>query len=190
MDERRLAAYWQDTGETMVPHLSGHCYDWNVLSGVDRVTRRYIAPYPIVIGFLVFSSLAVVRSTSSLKLVNSSVFLAVALFAASSARPAASELRSFAKSLRKNEILGRGGPWHASSQATNNALSAHGLQRGDKVAYIGDSDEFYWARLAGVQINAEIRQWDASAYSYALATAKLPGSEPSVDIYWASAPEL
>jgi hypothetical protein len=151
---------------------------------------RYIAPYPIVIGLVVFSSLAVVRSTSSLKLVNRSVLLAVALFAASSARPAASELRSFAKSLHKNEILGRGGPWHASSQATSDALSAHGLQRGDKVAYIGESDEFYWARLAGVQVNAEIRQWDASDYSYALASAKLPGLESSVDIYWASAPEL
>ena len=134
---------------------------------------------------------AVVRSASSLRLVDRSVLLAVALFAASSARPAAAELRSFAKSLHKNEILGRGGPWHVSSQAVSDALGAHGLQRGDRVAYIGESEDFYWARLAGIQVNAEIRQWDANYYLYSLVpSTRLPGLEQSVDIYWASSPEL
>jgi hypothetical protein len=158
---------------------------------VVLVEGRYIAPYPIVIGLVAFSCLAVVRSASSLRLVNRSVLLAAVLFAASSVRPAAAELRSFAKSLHKNELLGRGGPWHVSNQAVSDALTAHGLQREDKIAYIGKSEDFYWARLARVQVNAEIRQWDTNYYLYSLVSStRLPGLEHSVDIYWASPPQL
>lgn len=158
---------------------------------VVLVQDRYIAPYPIVIGLVLFSGVAVVRSANSLKLVNVTVLLAAALFAASSARPAAGELLSFAKSLHGNEILGRGGPWHVSSQAVNDALRARGLQRGDRVAYIGESGDFYWARLAGVQVNAEIRQSAPNNSLYALVPhTSVAGLEHSVDIYWASSSEL
>jgi hypothetical protein len=125
-----------------------------------KAGRREVVP--------VFSGLAVARSTPSLKLVNRTVLLTAALFVASWARPA-HELRSFAKSLHEKEILGRGGPWHLSTEDVSDALGAHGLQRGDKVAYIGESEDFYWARLAGVQVNAEIRQWNANYYLYSLA---------------------
>ena len=86
------------------------------------VEGRYIAPYPIVIGLVLFSSVAVVRSAFSLKLVYRTVLLAVAFFAASSTKPAAGELLSFARSLHKDEILGRGGPWHVSTEAVSDAL--------------------------------------------------------------------
>jgi hypothetical protein len=155
------------------------------------VEGRYIAPYPIVLGLIIFSCVAVVRSSGSLKLVNRSVLLAVTLFALSSARPVIAELRSFAKSLHKNEILGRAGPWHVSSQAVSDALKTHGIRRGDKVAYIGKSYDFYWARLAGVQVNAEIRQWDTNDYvDYPVPISRLQDLEASVDMYWASSSEL
>jgi hypothetical protein len=157
---------------------------------VVAVEGRYIAPYPIVIGLVVFSSLAIVRSTVSLKLVNRTVVLTAVLFAASSARPAAGELLSFAKSLHRSEILGRGGPWHTSSEAVSDALRSRGLLRGDRIAYIGESNDFYWARLAGVQVNAEIRQWKGYYYIYSLVPGtSLQGLENSVDIYWASSSE-
>ena len=155
------------------------------------VEGRYIAPYPIVIGLVLFSSVAVAGSASLLKLVNRTVLLAAVLFAASSARPAAGEMLSFARSLHENEILGRGGQWHLSSAAVSDALRAQGLQRGDRVAYIGESGDFYWARLAGLQVNAEIRQWDTSYFVYSLAPkTSVLGLEHSVDIYWASPPAL
>jgi len=67
------------------------------------VQERYVAPYPIVIGLVVFSGVAVARSKDSLKLLYVTVLLAAALFAVSSAKPAAGELLSFAKSLHKNK---------------------------------------------------------------------------------------
>jgi hypothetical protein len=147
---------------------------------VVLVQDRYVAPYPIVIGLVVFSSVAVMRSANSLKLVYVTVLVAAALFAASSARPAAGELLSFARSLHENKILSRGGPWHVSTEAVGDALRARGLQRGDRVAYIGGSGDFYWARLAGLQVNAEIRQGGADN----------SGLNHSVDIYWASPSDL
>jgi hypothetical protein len=155
------------------------------------VQDRYVAPYPIVIGVVVFSGVAVVRSANSLKLVYVTVLLAAALFAASSAKPAAGELVSFAKSLHKNRALGRGGPWHVSTEAVGDALKGHGIQRGDRVAYIGGTGDFYWARLAGVQVNAEIRQAASdSTLNSLVPNASVAGLEPSVDIYWASTSEL
>lgn len=38
------------------------------------------------------------------------------------------------------------------------ALKALGMNKGDKVGYIGESFRFHWARLAGVRVVAEIRQ--------------------------------
>jgi hypothetical protein len=158
---------------------------------VVLVQDRYVAPYPIVIGLVVFSGVAVVRSANSLKLVYVTVLLAAALFAASSARAATGELVSFAKSLHKNKILGRGEPWHVSTQAVSDALRAHGLQRGDRVAYIGGTGDFYWARLAGLQVNAEIRQSASDRILYSLVpNSSVAGLESSVDIYWASSSEL
>lgn len=158
---------------------------------VVLIEGRYIAPFPIVIGLVVFSGVAVVRSASSLKLVNRVVLLAAALFAASLALPAVGELRSFAKSLYKNEMLRSDGPWHLSAEAVSLALRTHGLQTGDRVAYIGESEDFYWARLAGVQVNAEIRQWNTNYYLYSLAPdTSLSRLERSVDIYWTSPPQL
>jgi hypothetical protein len=158
---------------------------------VVLVQDRYIAPYPIVVGLIAFSGVAVVRSVEARKLVNVTVLLAVATFAASSAKPAAAAMLSFKRSLQTSEVLGRGGPWHVSTEAVSNALAAHGVQRGDRVAYIGGSHDFYWARLAGVQVNAEIRQWDLNDSVYSLVPhTTSAGLERSVDIYWASPVEL
>lgn len=154
------------------------------------VESRYIAPYPVVIGLTAFASVGVPGSARSLKLVNRTVLLAVLLSALSAARPAAGELLSFAKSLHKNEMLGQSGPWYVMSEAVSNALRAQGVARGDKVAYIGESGDFYWARLVGVQINAEIWQDDTTAVIYSLVpNGRFLGVEPSVDIYWRSPPE-
>jgi hypothetical protein len=159
---------------------------------VVLVEDRYIAPFPVVIGLVLFSGLAVVRSANSLKLVNMTVLLAAALFAASSAKPAAAELLTFARSLHHHEILGREEPWHLSMEAVSDALKTRGLQRGDQVAYIGEIHDFYWARLAGLQVNAEILQQDSTNYNInkLIPRTSIPGMEPNVDIYWASPPEL
>jgi hypothetical protein len=153
---------------------------------------RYIAPYPIVIGLVAFSGVAVVRSATSVKLVNCAVLLAAASFAVSSARPAAGALLSFAKSLNKDEILSRNGPWHVSSEAVSETLRARGVKPGDRIAYIGQSTDFYWARLAGVEVNAEIRQWGEPSDPWFLSLVpktSVSGLERSVDIYWALSPE-
>ena len=151
------------------------------------IEGRYIAPYPTVIGLVLFSGVAAVRTAESVKLVNRTVLLAVALFAASSAIPVMGALLSFGQSLHGNDILRRNGPWHRSSQAVSEALASNGIQRGDKVAYIGGSDDFYWARLAGVQVNAEIRQWNTNYFLYSLVPGtSLSGLQRSVDMYWAS----
>lgn len=155
------------------------------------VEDRYIAPYPLIIGMVVFSGVAVVRSAASLRLVHVCVLLAAAFFAASSLRAAAGQRHSFAQSLHWNDLLGRGGPWNVTAQAVSDALRTHGLQSGDKVAYIGERDDFYWARLAGVRVNAEIRQWDLDKSIVALAPhGVVEALEPSVDIYWASSPAV
>lgn len=154
------------------------------------IEGRYIAPYPVLIGLVVFSCVAVVRSASSVKLVNVTVLLAAILFAVSSAKPAESEIVWFARSLHPNEILARGGPWHASTQAVSDDLRAHGVQRGDRVAYIGASGDFYWARLAGVRVNAEIRGWGQLDQTvHELVPHSTDQLERSVDVYWASSPE-
>ncbi len=151
------------------------------------VEDRYIAPYPIVIGLVVFSAIAIVKSEHSIRLVKVTVLLAAALFALSSAKAAEGKLLLFGRSLHGKEILGRAEPWHVSTEAVSDALKAHGLQRGDRIAYIGSTGDFYWARLAGMQVNAEIRQWDLSDTVYRLVPyATLAGLEHSVDIYWAS----
>ncbi len=117
--------------------------------------------------------------------------VAAALFAASSAKPAMGELSSFLRSLHWDTIAGRGGPWQSSSAAVSNALKEDGLRRGDRIAYIGESEDFYWARLAGAQVNAEIRQWDTNYYLYSLVPSSVfTGLQPSVDIYWASPSDL
>jgi hypothetical protein len=73
----------------------------------------------------------------------------------------------------------------------SDALRAHGLQRGDRVAYIGGTGDFYWARLAGLQVNAEIRQSASDRILYSLVpNSSVAGLESSVDIYWASSSEL
>ncbi len=158
---------------------------------VVLVQDRYIAPYPIVVGLILFSGVATVRSVEARKLVNVTVLLAAAFFAVSSAKPAAAEFLSFARSMHHEEILGRREPWHVSNQAVSDALKAHGVQRGDKVAYIGRTGDFYWARLAGVQVNAEIRQWDLERTLFAVVPySSVSGLEPSVDIYWSSSSDV
>ncbi len=154
------------------------------------VQDRYIAPYPIVIGLVVFSGVSIVNSTESIKLVNVTVLLAGTLFAVSSAKPAAGALLSFARSLRTNDILSRGSPWHMSSEALCEALWERGIKKGDRVAYIGGLGDFYWARLAGVQVNAEIRQLSVDGPLQALVPpGRAAEFERSVDLYWASPSE-
>ena len=43
------------------------------------------------------------------------------------------------------------------------ALKAVGVNKGDHVAYVGESYRFYWARLAGVKVTAEVRQFGTTS---------------------------
>ncbi len=74
-------------------------------------------------------------------------------------------------------------------------LKENGIQKGSKVAYIGDSYMFYWARLAGVQINTELRQFQTdyppTSYASDSAIARLRSSEfRHVDSFWKSGDSL
>ena len=44
------------------------------------------------------------------------------------------------------------------------SLSAAGIKRGERVALVGDESDLYWARLAGVQVFAQIPLRDAPVY--------------------------
>ena len=158
---------------------------------VVHVEGRFLAPYFIVIGLALFACVAAVRTRLSLRLVSSVVVLAVVFFAASSLKPMKAGALSFVRSLHKDEILGRSESWQVSSVAVSDALKQNGLRNGDRVAYIGESDDFYWARLAGLQVNAEIRQFDTSDFlNFPAWNSVLAGLKNSVDIYWAAPPEL
>jgi hypothetical protein len=158
---------------------------------VVLVEGRYIAPYLVVIGLVAFSGVAVVSSAASLKLVNRTVMVVAALFAVSSAESATGDLLSFVRSLHWKALVGRGGPWQASSAAVSDALREGGLRKGDRIVYIGRSEDFYWARLAGVQVKAEIRQFDTNYYLYSLVPNSVTtGLQRSVDIYWTAPSEV
>ncbi len=75
------------------------------------------------------------------------------------------------------------------------ALKENGLHEGDKVAYIGESFNFYWARLAKVQVNAEVRQFQTegppTSYASDFALARLRSDElRHVDHFWKSGPSI
>lgn len=68
-------------------------------------------------------------------------------------------------------------------------LRAHGIDAGDLIGYVGSGYRFYWARLAGVRIVAEIRQFDpeGETTSWALSPADARTRDafrPHVDLFW------
>ena len=63
-----------------------------------------------------------------------------------------------------------------------------GLREGETVGFIGTLSRFYWARLAGVRIVAEIRQPLASELYWFAPEAQR--YSPDVDLFWAADPSL
>jgi hypothetical protein len=74
------------------------------------------------------------------------------------------------------------------------ALGAAGVRRGDRLAYVGSSTNFYWARLAGARVVAEVRQFTAPTsevwYISAAHAARVQRmTARDVDAFWAATPE-
>lgn len=73
-------------------------------------------------------------------------------------------------------------------------LRRHGIGPGDLVGYIGTGYRFYWARLAGVRVVAEIRQFDpeGETTAWALSPAEARRRDafrPHVDLFWEGWPQ-
>jgi hypothetical protein len=151
------------------------------------VEGRYIAPFPIIIGLVLFSGVAIAGAQISGRVVGRTVILMTVLSAVSYIVPAAWDVAGFTRSLHKGRLFGCGGPWQTSSETVAKALAERGIRPGDRIAFIGVSEDFYWARLADVRVNAEIRQFDTNYYIYSLAPKSVAaGLQRSVDMYWLS----
>jgi hypothetical protein len=68
------------------------------------------------------------------------------------------------------------------------AISGAGIPRNSKVAFIGRSFRFYWARIAGVRVVAEIRQFEmpseSAQYVSGEAERQYAFAAPDVDAFW------
>lgn len=71
-------------------------------------------------------------------------------------------------------------------------LKRLGMKPGEEIGYVGESFRFYWARLVGVRVVAEIRQPSEGGILEAWSTDRAGerrGTSPAVDLFWAGGPE-
>ncbi len=156
------------------------------------VSPRYVGAFAVVTVLAIFSSLRLPQS-SMVERVCKGMAVLIALFWFGSlgtkefdnGRSAFGATRSVITSLRLQMA--------DSSDYTHwqvaKALKNMGAKENDKVAYIGESYHFYWARLAGVQIVAEIRQFNTQGAPTSWADdsvlAELRSARSRhVDIFW------
>lgn len=120
---------------------------------------RHVGAFLAVLAMIIFSSVRLTDSQKSKRLVTwmvSTMVLTIMIpISVSTAPKAYSTLRDL--------IKGEDPTAHVQWQVAN-ALKQIGVQSGDKVAHIGDSFLIYWARLARVQIIAEVPTWDVDKF--------------------------
>lgn len=154
---RSILSGAQDLGVLLVPALAGLA-----LYSIATILQdpRYLAPFLVIFWLTIF---AATRFRRDRMLVQAASLVAVSMLALqlASAPPAMHNLYPPASVLRTtavmlvDEVRGREAFFDYSRQAAE-ALKQEGIRRGDKVAVIGDSFTQFWARLARVQIVAEL----------------------------------
>ena len=158
------------------------------------VSGRYVGPHLAVFGAGLLAAIKLPGAALMRKLLPRVAFAIVLLdcVALSTALPSYASLRSTGVSVF-NAITGvepkEVNPYYEVARS----LEENGIRSGDKVAYIGESYAFYWARLAKAQVNAELRQFnvDGPPTSYASEFARARWRSDDfryVDQYWKSEP--
>ena len=146
---------------------------------------RYVAGYLTALGVAVLSCAHLCDRPITRRLTIGLVMVACLAFC----RPALSAVRTagaVARAALSHRALEADPSWEIARD-----LQAHGLAAGDRIAYVGSGYRFYWARLAGLRVIAEIRQFDPDgemtqwAMTPAQARAR-SGFKPHVMEFWES----
>ena len=150
---------------------------------------RYIAGHLTVIGVAALSALtwpASPRRRRTLQVLALASWLPLLPAAATAARGAA----GVAVRVAQGRPFSKNPSWEAARQ-----LEARGILPGSRVAYIGSGFRFYWARLAGVRVVAEIRQFDPDGETtrWAMSPEEARGRDafrPHVVAFWTAPPDV
>jgi hypothetical protein len=156
---------------------------------------RYIGAYVTILYVVIVSSIVLADNPVVRRLVVGVTLLVILFWISSLRSEEFTKGRSAAgATLTVLGALGGGKPdsTHVEFNVAR-ALQQAGLRRGDRVGYVGESYDFYWARLAGVRVSAEIRQFEiethtrygAMAADWARAHYRRPELR-HVDRFWAA----
>ena len=124
-----------------------------------RVEPRYIGPFVVLLWMAAFSGVRLPDSQESRRLVVGVITAMLTVMMITVGSSLALGARSTARHLIRGE-----NPWPHVQWQVAHGLNRMGVQPGDKVAFIGYSFGAYWARLARVQIVAEIPSRDVDSF--------------------------
>ncbi|MEK9136405.1 MAG: hypothetical protein AAB393_04730, partial [Bacteroidota bacterium] len=130
------------------------------------VSPRYVAAYFLVLSLVAFAS-ARLPATTLTKRFTTGLVVAILIswigtLATSDFAKGRSALGVARAALSPSHTATDDSSGHVHWKVAQ-ALNDAGAKRGDGIAYIGQSFHFYWARLAGVRVVAEIRQFDTQS---------------------------
>jgi hypothetical protein len=119
------------------------------------VKSRYIGAFVALLLMGIASALRLPDSRESRRLMSCVAILMLTILAVKIAAHGGTSVYSAALDMIRGVEASSNTEWRVAD-----ALNRLGLRKGDKVAVIGNSVDAYWARLARVQIIAEIRKRD------------------------------
>jgi len=119
---------------------------------------RYVAPFILILWMVIYSGIRLSAPQRPVKLATyaTAIVLLTVIADTNLALPGPHPSPTLLESYHTANSLISGESAINKHWEAANALNLAGVQPGDKVAYIGNSFGAYWARLAGVQIVAEM----------------------------------
>jgi len=129
------------------------------LYSLVHASNRLVATFAAILYLGLFSGLRLVHSAGSEKLIQCVVFMMMATIGGMLMAGEKPALASVA-----NDLMNREGSQMFEQWKLAESLNLMGVRPGDRIAVIGDGFDAYYARLAGLQVAAEIPRGEAGKF--------------------------
>ncbi|HYE73962.1 MAG TPA: hypothetical protein VEF04_11560, partial [Blastocatellia bacterium] len=121
--------------------------------------KRYVAPFIVLLFLALWTGLRLPESSMSRRLLKSTSLALVLMTLFTTFAPTIPKAALAAQNLLHGRDAGRHEQWQVAT-----GLAQLGIQRGDRVASIGNAQRAFWARLCGAKIVAEVPERLASQF--------------------------
>ncbi|HKZ78766.1 MAG TPA: hypothetical protein VJ124_10720 [Pyrinomonadaceae bacterium] len=123
------------------------------------VNKRYVEAFIVLLWLMLFSGLRLSDTAASKRLMTCAISVLMAMMTLTVVGSSTQEAYLATRNLIAGEDLSTHPHWRVAE-----GLRQMGVERGDKVAVVGDSFGAFWAHLAGLKIVADITFADAALF--------------------------